>query len=417
MADSIYTKKQSAKYNGPVNSSEYNARVEENYQDLVYLYNRLNILDNELGFAFERVLKDHVFLINAVTDLSDRIRALESNDNRISMHSFSQIDYSTFIGYSEFTVPASQLLTYDATYNIITLPKVQSGSLSKLKFANTGIGQVIPEKFKARIDNSYNGVDAVGALVDTSPMYNALMSASDKIWKRNIIASSPNISGAQMMFYFTVPNDMSGTEKVNCLKLNPFPVFGPEIFSIEYTTKKSPSLTQADGWTPLNENSLYDNTTEAIGRVAPGGWSTAGADAIQSCGPIGFYFAEKNITAFRIKINQKSYINENNKYIYSYGLSDLDVRYDKFLPTGKTMIRFDAPDGDTIEEVTNVTPKIYNVPLSMVSTAFDYRVIYGSPGSFQTTPTASNSVWIEVTLNMLDNKTAPVLSDLIIDYV
>jgi len=33
-----------------------------------------------------------------------------------------------------------------------------------------------------------------------------------------------------------------------------------------------------------------------------------------------------------------------------------------------------------------------------------------------TNPGASNSVWIEVTLSMLDDKTAPVLSDLIIEY-
>ncbi|WP_299105882.1 hypothetical protein, partial [uncultured Bradyrhizobium sp.] len=71
----------------------------------------------------------------------------------------------------------------------------------------------------------------------------------------------------------------------------------------------------------------------------------------------------------------------------------------------------------------NVTPKIYNVPRSLMSQAFSYRVIYpidaaaGSIDSIYSTsnPGASTEVWIEVTLNMLEDDTAPVLSDLVVD--
>ena len=60
---------------------------------------------------------------------------------------------------------------------------------------------------------------------------------------------------------------------------------------------------------------------------------------------------------------------------------------------------------------------IYNVPLSQMSNAFSYRVIYDDAGNYSTTnPGASSSVWIEVTLNLLEDKTAPVLSDLRIQY-
>ena len=58
MSEFIYTKRRTAKYNGPVDSSDYNLRVEENYKDLVYLYNKFNVIDQKLGEAFERVLKD-----------------------------------------------------------------------------------------------------------------------------------------------------------------------------------------------------------------------------------------------------------------------------------------------------------------------------------------------------------------------
>ena len=49
MADILNTKKRDYQYNGPVESSDYNERVEENYKDLVYLYNKSNIIDNKLS--------------------------------------------------------------------------------------------------------------------------------------------------------------------------------------------------------------------------------------------------------------------------------------------------------------------------------------------------------------------------------
>ena len=61
MSEFIYTQKRTRQYNGPVDSSDHNARIEENYKDLVYLYNKYNVTDQKLTEAFQRVLKDHIF--------------------------------------------------------------------------------------------------------------------------------------------------------------------------------------------------------------------------------------------------------------------------------------------------------------------------------------------------------------------
>lgn len=418
MADIINTKKRDYQYNGPVDSADYNARIEENYKDLVYLYNKTKSLDNKLHQAFERVLKDHKFLASAILDLEDRVKALESSSNTISIYSYSQLDYVSFIG-SAFSVSTTELLSFDPIYNIITLPKLSTGSYSKIKFTSPTAGQVIPDFFKAKIDTGFQGVDTTGAVVDSTPIYNAILDSPDKIWKRNIVASSPSPAGAQMMLYIKVPSEVSGSMKTNMIKLNPYPAFGTDILSIEYTTKSNPVLADSDGWYPLNQDALYDLQTDAIGKVPPGGWTTVAADAVRNSGPLGFVFPEIDITAFRIKMNQRSYFVESGKYIYTYGLSDLDIRYDKYLPSGKTIIKYTPPNGNIINSITNVTPKIYNVPLSLLSDAFSYRVIYqSSPGVYSlNNPGASNSVWIEVTLNMLEDKTPPVLSDLIIEYI
>jgi len=412
MSEIIRTQKRDIRYNGIVDSADYNARIEENYQDLVTLYNKANTLESKLQQAFERVIKDHAFLSNAVQDLEDRLAALEANDSVLSLYSATQIDYATFLS-TAYTISSTDLLSFDPYYNTISLPIVSGSSTSKVKFYNPTTGQVVPDFFKTSIDNSYSGVDSSGSVVDTTPTYYAILDDPNKIWKRNIVSNTANNAGAQMMFYVKIPTEYTGSNKTNCIKFNPYPMRSVDIFSIEYTTNSNPNLIESDGWYDLNVDGLYNGQTAAIGKVPPGGWATAGSDKISNSGPLCFYFGDLEITAIRIKMNQRNYFKELNRYIYSYGLSDLDIRYDKFLTTGKTIVKFDAPSGKLISEVTNVTPYIYNVPPSLLSTAFSYRVIYEDGGSYTlSNPGSSSSVWIEVTLNMLDDKTPPVLSDL-----
>lgn len=416
MSEVLNTKKRDITHNGPVDSSDYNVRLEENYKDLVFLYNKANLVDSKLASAFERVIKDHKFLTNAIVDISNRVKALESASNILTLHSYSQLDNASFIN-TEFAVSGTELLTFDPTYNYITLPKDINGSFSKLKFSSPQAGQIIPDFFKAKIETTYSGVDSSGAVVETTPLYNAILDAPDKVWKRNVIANAPSLSGAQMMMYIKIPGEASGSLKCNSVKLNPFPTFGVDIVSIEYTSKINPSLNSSDGWNNFNRYSYYDGQTDAIGKVPPGGWSIIGSDTIQNAGPLCFHFLPVDVTAIRIKFVQRNYMTELGKYIYTYGLSDLDVRFDKFFPTGRTIIKFTPSNGDLINDIINVTPKIFNVPFSSMSAAFDYRIIYQSGGSFTlSNPGASSSVWIEVTLNALDDKTPPVLTDLIVEY-
>lgn len=416
MSDTIHTKKRSAQYRGPIDSADQNSRIEENYRDLLHLYNKIKIVDSKLAESFERVIKDQMFLGNFVKDLSDRIAALEAAEKRISIHSFSQLDYVSLTGTS-FAIGSSELLSFDPYYNAITLPKISGSSVSKLKFFNSSVGQLVPDFFKTKIDNSFVGADSVGSVISTTPVYNAILDDPNKVWKRSIISEESSVSGAQMMFYVKIPSEFTGSTKVNCIKINPYPMYSVDISSIQYTTNPAPVLAESDSWIPLNSTGLYNNVQDAIGKVAPGGWSTLGSDTIYNSGPLIFYFAEKNITAIRIKMNQKNYFKELNKYIYTYGLSDLDIRCDKFLPSGKTILKFTAPQGQMINEITDVEPSIYNVPLSQMSNAFSYRVIYNDSGVYSlSNPGASSSVWVEVTLNMLDDKTSPVLSDLVISY-
>ena len=416
MSEYINTQKRTTQYNGPVDSSDHNLRIEENYKDLVYLYNKFNVVDQKLAEAFERVLKDHVFISRYIKDLDDRIDALEAAENVMSIHSFSQIDNSA-IPDGEVSIQVDQVLSFDPIYNVITLPKISGSSHSKLKFFTANNGQIIPDFFESRVSNSLTGVDVPGAIVDGTNVQNAILDRSDKYWKRSIVSNTTSVYGAQTYVYIKIPSEYSGSKKTNYIKMNPFPLYGVDILSIEYTTIANPTLTEDDIWYPLNRDRLYDGNSEAVGKVPPGGWTIAGSDYVNSSPPLAFYFPEIEITAIRFAMRQRSYLEEAGKYIYTYGLSDLDIRYDKFLPSGKMIFKFEPSNGDIISSITSVTPKIYNVSPALLSSVFSYRIIY-SDGSIYTlnNPGASNSVWIEVTLNQLNDGTAPVLSDLIVNY-
>ena len=421
MSDFLDSENRTVQYNGPVSSSDFNLRAEQNYNDLVHLYNRSGILDQKLSEAFERVLKDHHSLSMAVLDLEDRVKALEyeseSGYKKLSIYTYSQIDVASFISDPTFAITSTEALSFDHTYNIITLPRVQGSSHSKIKFFDSANAQVIPDFLEMKIDNSFSGVDTTNSLIDTTPVYYSLLDSSDKFWKRNIIVDVPSAAGAQMYLYIKIPSSFSGSAASNFVSLIPYPIFGVDVLSLEYSSDTNPALDSTSTWTPLNFNRLYNNQTEAIGKVPPGGWSVLGNDVILNSGPIGFYFPPIQINAIRVLLRQRSYISENGKFVYTYGLSDIDVRSQKFLDTGKTIIKFTAPNNTTIQNVEEVIPKMYNVPDELISTAFSYRVIYkqGSSYTLDVVP-GSTSVWIEVTLNKLGDGTAPVLSDLIINY-
>jgi hypothetical protein len=94
----------------------------------------------------------------------------------------------------------------------------------------------------------------------------------------------------------------------------------------------------------------------------------------------------------------------------------MDIRYNKFLPKGRAFIKFNAPTGKTISSILNVSPKIYNVSETNLSDSFSHRIFYKSGSDYVlTNPGTSSTVYVEVTLNMLEDKMPPVLSDLIVE--
>jgi len=172
-----------------------------------------------------------------------------------------------------------------------------------------------------------------------------------------------------------------------------------------------------DEYTVFNSLAYYDGETRAVGNVPPGGWT---GDIDLNAGPRIYYFDPKPITGLRVKLRQRHYIREGAKYIYSYGLSSIDLRQTKFMSTGKTIIRFDAPEGETISDVTDVIAELWNVAEWETPGVFSWRAIwetsYNSGVYTLDNVSFSKRVWIEITLNSTSNKGTPALSTLSLQY-
>jgi len=428
-----YTRRRAAQFYGPTTSDDYNKRIEENYKDLVSLVNRARLSEVELDELYRRMVKDQLSLARIIDHLEERIEAMEANEKRLTFHSATQIDNERFNG-TDFEVPEEDRLSIDLQHGLLTLPVVSTSSFSKLFYTTSDGREVIPSSLETRVVGNVDTADNTTAFIDTSDPEFALYRRPGLIWERNVVVEAPHEDGAELTLYLKAPTDLFTTPNSNCILIHPFPFFGTTINEISYSTKVEPQLRESDGYIQFNEEGHYANTTDANRArnwVIPGGWqgNYEGEDAAVDVGPKKYYFSPKPITALRIKLSRKDHYAEAGRYIYTYGLSRLDLRQEKFLPEGRAIIRFDAPDGQVINNVDywdGIQAGIWNVdPVSLgggfnTDPVYEYRFIWetsANSGIYTTEVpvTGANRMWVEVTLKNTEGWT-PALSDLVIDY-
>ncbi len=417
--ESLFTQLRQLQFRGPTTSDDYNARIEENYRDLVVLLNDARILQDTVKEGYARVIKEELQLIREIESLKLKVTALETDKKQFVFYSSESIDNDRFNG-TIYEVSATSRLSYDSMYGLTTLPKVDGASVSRVAFVNQNGDKIIPSGLETRVLPIQASADNGTGYVDTSEPALAMIDKAGFVWERNVVVDNPNYSsGAQMYLYVKIPIELFSSLNSNVLNIKPFPCMGINLLAIDYTTAPDVVMEDADVYTPLNVDQLYEGNRTAVGYVPPGSWVSS-TDQIIDCGNKAFYFDPKPITGLRLHLKQDRFYQEGSKYIYSYGLSGLDLRYDKFLSTGRTLLRFDAPSGSTISTVRTVQPEIYNVDPAILPEAFSYRVIWETAyesGVYSLTPVAlSKRVWIEVSLNSVTDGASPALSRLTVTY-
>jgi hypothetical protein len=416
MADAPYTQLRHAQWRGPSTSDDYNARIEENYKDLVILYNRIRMINVELAEFYRRVIKDQYGITRLLNELEARVETLEAASTQMTFRTIDQVDTDRFNPTPYAISPVNQL-TFDTRYGIVVLPRVDTSSLSKLYFTNSLGEEMLPPTLETRVVPLQTTADSSSATIDSSDPMLAVVRKPGRVWERNVITNTANPNGAVLTFYLKVPTDLYTTDKSNVVVLQPFPAFSTDILEVSYTSNVDLVMQDTDGYTPLNDQGLHAGDAGAVGWLPPGGFPN---DSIINAGPREYYFDPRVVTGLRIRLQTTHYAMEASQYVYSYGLTQLDLRYDKFMSTGKAMLKFTPATGTTISSVDDVVPDIWNVPNYAMDDVFSWRAIWEtSPGSgtYSTTPVPNSpQVWIEVTLNQTENSGTPAMSGLTVSY-
>lgn len=416
MAESLYSKMEHAQYRGPTTSDNYNERIENYYKDLVMLLNRIGITQENIDRFYARMIKEQFSILQVIEELEARLDAIEADKNILTFYSTDQADVGRFDG-TDFEITGPEECFLDSRHGITTLPKLEGSSISKLRFVNSDNTSVIPSTFEALADGIVGTADNSAATIDESDIYDAVLPEVGTVWERNVLVESPFVAGAQMDVFLRLPTDLAISGDTNAIIVHPFPMMGVDILDVSYTTAPQVFLNNNDTYTTVNNLALHDGEDDAVGWVPPGGWT---GDEILNAGPKIFQFEPLPITGIKLRLRQNHYFFENNKYLYTYGLGNVDVRLDKFANTGRMIFKFDAPEGETISSVDEVTPQIWNVSPAELPFIFSHRVIWETSfdsGTYTTSPVAfSQRVWIEVTLNSTIRSAAPALSGLVVSY-
>jgi hypothetical protein len=413
--ESPYTRLRHAQFRGPSTSDDYNARVEENYKDLMVLHNRIRLMDSDLAEFFRRLVKDQVGLTRVLMELETRIANLEGDGSGYMMfRNDEMVDTDRFDG-TPFEIGTANRLTMDTKYGYILLPRVDISSLSKLYYTNSEGVEVLPGSLETRVLPDPTSADSSTADVNSSDPVLAVSRRPGRVWERNVVVDSDDLP-ARMTFYLKVPTDLFTTDKSNVVIVNPFPAFSTDVVSVSTTSATNPMLSEADVWESIGVSGHATNQ-RSEGWIPPG---TTDGDAISNAGPMAYHFDPRLVTGLRVALRSENAVVEASRYVFTYGLTQVDLRYDKFLSLGSVILRVDAPDGETISQVTDVQPEMWNLPAYDWDEVFSYRVLWEtSPDSGTYTTTVvpnSDRVWIEVTLKETPGKGTPALSGLKVEY-
>lgn len=415
MPDTPFTQQRAVQFRGPSTSDDYNSRIAENYKDLVTLYNRMRIEEDVMIQGYGRFVKSGMTVVQTIQDLENRVAALElAQPISVTFSNAAKMDNSRFDSTSYAMAPVSQL-TQDTLHGVLTLPQVSSSSVSKLAFVDPTTGYTtLPTTLGTTVVGDPTTLEAT-AFIDTSAPELSMARTAGQIWQRNVVSSTSS-GNAALTLYVQAPTDLFTTADSNTIILHPYPALGTDIIEVAYTTNISPTMQDSDGYVTFPP--MHVNDVNGIGVIPPGSWGNSG-DIDINAGFRIYYFDPVPITGLRIKLRQRNYFTDNGNYVFSYGASQLDLRFTKFLNVGKAMVRIDAPIGQTISAVESVQPKMWNVLEAEMPDVFSWQAVWETAlnsGIYTTTPVPfSSRVWIQVTLTQTSDGGSPALSGLFVD--
>lgn len=335
------SEKREARFRGPTSSEDFNKWIEDNYFDLVQLFNlgtknSINILDN-----FNMLVSENDFLSRKITSLQNDLESILMSISNINANPelSSKVLSKSFSSMENiFDLESGKKCYIDTKFGIAHLP-LQQKHISKI-YLNSDNGEpLLPKAFKARLYESTSpmniGLDVIDEvlLVEDNNLYKAFDGKDNTFWQRSSVKTSTT-EALYAVLDLELPQNIISHPRVNTIYLNPSPEFSFSILDIKYYRNST--------WTSISTYPGIDTPEE-----------------INDISKITFMFEPQDILKLRIYIKQSNGTVQGDKKVFTYGFKSIDVNFTRFIQEpASMMIKFDIPNPEihSFSSVTSIEP-------------------------------------------------------------
>ena len=300
--------KKEVPFRGGSSSTDFNEFQENIFFDLSNMFNLINDYDALLQQTSELQAVESTYGQIRISKLATQIELLRNELDsyrnpdtkflKVFLRNMSNAAYDTNGAdinklYDQINVPkhtvTSKLYLLDVVSNLITIPDT-------LKVVTTPVADGV-----TIIDNDFR---------------KAFNGKKNEYFLRKIINN--DISEAELTVELTLPDNIISNRDVNTIELSPFPYSSVDVMALEY---------QLNGnWITVPGFTSHRSYKTMIIQDAMGLDVEVGY--IEDAENIKLCFKKTPMSKIRIKLKQKTYVNENGTKIFYIGLRSFEVNYE-----------------------------------------------------------------------------------------
>ena len=292
-----------AKFRGAASSHNYNQLQESLFFDMTNMFNIMSEFENRLQETSELQVVDNLYTQMKLSELmieNQKLRskidtALYKDDRKIYIDVFNaepiEVATTPVINkqFNQINLrnhsATSKLYLYDEGLDLVTIP-------GSLKY------EILPVADENTIDN------------DLRMAFNGNI---NEFFVRKVVADDP--MPKEMEIILELPDNIISSRNINSIEISPYPYNSLDILDIEY--QLNGNWTRIPGFTSHKDYIAETNITE-YGDIADTGY-IKDAENIKLC------FDKIAMAKVRIRLRQRTYLTENNKFIFYFGIKTLDI--------------------------------------------------------------------------------------------
>lgn len=398
------SEKREAQFRGPSSSEDFNKWMDDNYYDLIQLFNFATEYGIEIPRNMEMLVVENITLqkkLNSLQSLIDNITKALTSENKVLYKSFA-----SSVTFADSTDGIN--LKHDTDFGLLKIPHVQE-EISKIYLVDLNKQSFIPKTFQSKVYESVEPIDIKEATIDLpdvasndSNLLDMFDGDKSSFWLRKTIKDS-SVSDVYFCIELDLPINIINHTRANILTIDPTPLSSITLLDIYYRT--------VNDWQRLPS---YP-TKEIGGQIQP--------VEINDLGRMKFCFPTRDVVGVRIYCKQSNWFLENEMRNFYYGFRNIDVKYMAFrTKTSKIRVAFDIPDQEKMfTSILSVKP-IFSDGSIVGSDLFSvYKIHYNLAGQDREAnlgeplPAGVQRVYVEIGL-MLSSQVSPLLSGLVMEY-